>query len=198
MKNIKSYITESINNSIYEGFLDKLKRGIEDIIDNPKPYIEDFKKNLEKNKENKSIKYVFVKDQDAFKKALDEFNDDETLRKIYKWVTSVISKHNSIKDEQEKYTDYLYKGLIYTDATGIREELPKAIKAEFNIDSNEEHDKFLALVSIANAMAILYTKNNNKQKPIEYSEFSYSPRRKHNARNNARIAGIVAAAVAAR
>ena len=80
MKHFNEFINESLDNTIFEGFLDKLKDAIENVVDNPKKY----EKYISKVKENIDKEFTHLKGDDL--KALKEMNNDKTIKEIYKWI----------------------------------------------------------------------------------------------------------------
>lgn len=157
MKKLKDFILESINtfndNStdefIYEGFLDKLKDAIDNVVDNPKKYFGEVEKNLQKLKETTEFRYKKKNDPEKIAEELDKLNNNKDLKTIYKHVKELL--------ERDGEWDTLKCSLIYKSYG--HNELYQYIKDNFdNCDDNK-------LIAIAQIMEVLADAIRNNEKP---------------------------------
>lgn len=166
MKNLTEYINEANDQAIFEGFLSKLKDGIEKVVDNPQKYFDAAKKQMNELKDSKEYhclnKVQIDKEngQEAVAKELDNLNNDNDLKAIYNYVKKVLKDKDTIDRDVRK------RGLTGSDFSGV-DALLKDIQKEFKC----EPAKAFAIMQIANAMYLAYKKEKNSSRS---SSSSYS------------------------
>ena len=155
MKHINEYILESIESQIDEGFLQKLKDGIENFVDNPKEYIDEIKKKSEGNKYWGS---QFINgNKEELADELEKLNNDEELKKIYKY----------FKKSDDKA---LFGGLGMANENTINKLLEKLMN-----DFDCEKTKALAIMNILYVFRTYeINKNASKKKSSSHSSYSSS------------------------
>ena len=80
MKNITDYINESLEGEfLTEGFLQKLKDGISNFIDNPKKYLMRVQDKIKDYKK-------WYKDHKEYIDTIEKLNNDEDLKKMYRFI----------------------------------------------------------------------------------------------------------------
>ena len=175
MKQLQQYINESLDNTIFEGFLDKLKDAIENVVDNPKKYFKSVENNLKDMKDKTYFRYMDKKDPEAVAKELDNLNNEEDLKKIYKYVKELM------KDKD---------GEIYRSLTDYGSWPDKVLKdVQDNLYNGCDENKAFAVIQIAYTLfEAIY--DQNKKSSSSYS--SSSSRSSHQ-----RAAGIAAASAVA-
>lgn len=149
MKHINEYIGESLDNSIFEGFLDKLKNAIENVVDNPKKYFKIVNDKLQVLKDKEDYNYFKKKDPEEVSKELDNLNNDKDLKDIY-----LYTKKDYEKLSYYDKNKYNYIGFI------------KNIKEYFNCDDNKAY----AIMQIA----LVIADEIKKEKQKKTSKQSYS------------------------
>lgn len=185
MKNLPEYINESIDNQIFEGFLDKLKKAIGIVAEDPQKYFDAAKEQMEELKNNESYHYFAKakldkeKGQELVAKELDDLNNDEDLKAIYQYVKTVLN------DSDEGYYTRK-KGLTGRDFSGVKE-LFNDIQKEFNCNPM----RAFAIMQIGNAMALAYQESKKSQNKSDDS-YSSSKSSSKSAKTAATI-GCVAA-----
>ena len=158
MKNLTEYINEANDQAIFEGFLSKLKDGIEKVVDNPQKYFDAAKKQMNKLKDEKEYhclnKVEIDKEngQEAVAKELDNLNNDNDLKVIYNYVKKVLKDKDTIDRDVRK------QGLIGSDFSGV-DALLKDIQKEFKC----EPAKAFAIMQIANAMYLAYKEKKSSR-----------------------------------
>jgi hypothetical protein len=185
MKTLKNYIIETtkqnediaLDNYIYEGFLDKLKDAIENIVDNPKKYFDEVKNNLQKLKDEKYVKH-FTKKQDPEKVAeeLDKLNNDEDLKAIYKHAKEIVN---------DEYSDLYDSLIVYGNGP---QKILEYIKKNFE---NCDENKAFAILQIMQALALAIKKQRNIDKETYSSSWGGS-----SSSSRSKTAGRIAAASA--
>ena len=184
MKSLKQFINETINKSldeiIFEGFLDKLKNAISDVIDNPQKYIDNVKSQVDELKKTTYMRYKNKENIEAVAKELDKLNNDESLKNIYNYVKQIFNG----KDKQLKF------GLL--GDSGYLENVFKDVEKTFNSDDN----KTFAIVQIANAIAIATKDKFHVPSASDYYSNSHSHNSYHSSKSS-RKAGMISAAVGA-
>lgn len=176
MKHFNEFINESLDNTIFEGFLDKLKDAIENVVDNPKKYIDIAKNQMQDMKDKKYFVYKDKNDIEGVAKELDNLNNDEDLKKIFDYVKNIFKGNDS----------YLRGGVL--GSSGDWPKIFKDVEETFKSDEN----KTFAIVQIANAIAIAYKEQHQQKSKSSYSHSSNSSSSSRSKRAGA-IAGCVAA-----
>lgn len=163
MRNLNEFILESIETQIDEGFLQKLKDGIENFVDNPKEYIDEIKKKSEGNKYWGS---QFINgNKEELADELEKLNNDEELKKIYKYFKKSDNKHS-------------YGGLGIANEDTINKLLEKLMN-----DFDCEKTKALAIMNILYVFRN-YEINKNASKKSSSSHSSYSSSSSSNSSTN--------------
>lgn len=84
MKNLNEYIVESLeinDELINEGFLQKLKDGISDFVDNPKKYFDKAQVDINNYKD-------WFKNNKEYIDTIEKLNNEKELKKLYKFMKS--------------------------------------------------------------------------------------------------------------
>lgn len=188
MKNLKTYIIESIkrsnneaiDNFIYEGFLDKLKDAIEKIIDDPQKYFDVVREQFQEMKDSKHILYLLKKEPEKVAEEMDKLNNDEDLKKIYRYTKDVMS------DEYGELCKSLFQNGKSVNI--ILDDIKK------NFDNCDENKTF-AILQIA--MALGYAIRNEQRKQSDSSKKSSGSISKSSS-NAGKMAAASAVAIALR
>jgi hypothetical protein len=192
MKTLKNYIIETakqnediaLDTYIYEGFLDKLKDAIENIVDNPKKYFDEVKNNLQKLKDDKNIKHYFPKkDPEKVAEELDKLNNDEDLKAIYKHTKEIVN---------DEYSE-LYNSLV--SLTRGPQKVLEYIEKNFD---NCDENKAYAIFQIMQALALAIIKQQRENSKSSSSSSYGGSSRSSSSKTAARIAAASAVAIALR
>lgn len=153
MKHINEYINESLNNIISEGFLNKLKDAIDNVVNNPKKYFKIINNKLQELKDRDESYYDFCKKEDpeVVSKELDNLNNDKDLKNIYLYV-----KKEDVYNDMSYYDKNKYNYMSFI----------KNIKEYFNCDENKAY----AIMQIA--LVIVNEIKNEKQQKISKQKYS--------------------------
>ena len=164
MKQLQQYINESLDNTIFEGFLDKLKDAIENVVDDPKKYFTAVEKNLKDMKDQTYFRFMNKKDPEAVAKELDNLNNEEDLKKIYKYVKELM------KDKD---------GEIYRSLTSYGDWPEKVLKdVQNNLYNGCDENKAFAVIQIAYTLFVAISAQNKKSSSSHSSSGSSSSRRR--------------------
>lgn len=151
MKHINEYINESLNNIISEGFLNKLKDAIDNVVNNPKKYFKIINDKLQVLKDKEDYDYFKKKDPEEVSKELDNLNNDKDLKNIYLYV-----KKEDVYNDMSYYDKNKYNYMSFI----------KNIKEYFNCDENKAY----AIMQIA----LVIADEIKKEKQKKTSKQSYS------------------------
>jgi len=171
MKDITKYINESLDNAIFEGFLDKLKNAIYKVTNNPKKYFKIVNDKLQYLKDKEDYNYFKKKDPEEVSKELDNLNNDKDLKDIYLYAKKDYKNLSYYENNEYNYMHFI-----------------KDIKEYFNCDDNKAY----AIMQIALVIANEIKQEEKKKKEKEKSYYNYS-----NRSSGSNTAAFVGSAVAA-
>lgn len=187
MKDLREFVKENLNEDyINEGFLDKLTKAIDNVVNHTDKFMKIVNDNIDKMKDSESVRCIKKEDPEAVAKELDSLNNENDIKAIYKYVKTLL------KDDSKD--DHSY-GL--TDGYHSVDKVIKDIKDTFKCDDN----KALAIYHIASAIAIAIVKDKPSL-ASKYSKYTDGSKEKHeyssssHRSSNAGFTSAVAAAIA--